>query len=118
MKRIYFAMHGIDNAGVMTQMLEHLGYEAVAVEDAAQLLNILERSIPDLILLDIEMPGLDGRQLLKTMRESLHTNIPIVAMAASARGTREHYKRFGFSDYLENPFSLTCLRSVFLEYLA
>lgn len=98
----------VDDEEMLTEVLaEHLqneGYIAYTANDAEGALKLLKKS-PDLILLDINMPGMDGLELCKIIRE--HVVCPIVFLTARIT---EQDKVTGFmtggDDYITKPFSL------------
>ncbi|HEY0753064.1 MAG TPA: response regulator [Ktedonobacteraceae bacterium] len=70
---------------IITFALGHHGFEVVAASNGAQLLKQLAVHIPDLILLDIMMPGQDGYQIFYTLRTNpLTSHIPVIIMTAHA----------------------------------
>ncbi len=100
-----------DDAGIRDLMLYTLtaaGFEAAGYADGAGLFEALRETTPELILLDIMLPGEDGITILKKLRSRAATaNIPIVM--ASAKGT-EYDKVIGLDlgadDYLSKPFGM------------
>jgi len=99
-----------DNAirDLMIYTLNSTGFEAQGFTDGTELFNALKSNIPQLILLDIMLPGDDGITILKKLRSSSDTkDIPIIM--ASAKGT-EYDKIIGLDlgadDYLAKPFGM------------
>ena len=72
-------------------------------------LSMIEQHLPDAILLDINLPGMDGYEMLKRLRANQHTrHIPVIAFTADAmRGDMERGKKAGFFDYITKPINLT-----------
>lgn len=93
-------------------VLERLGYEVFEANDGIEALNTAHRVHPDLIILDLHMPGLDGFGVLKELRgEGRFTSIPVLALTASAMDTdRRRALSAGFTGYLAKPVSLKALR--------
>lgn len=89
---------------MLCAVLKRHGYQALAAADAQQALGLLERQ-PDLILLDVQMPGVDGIALCKTIR--VHVGCPILFVTARVE---EADKLAGFAaggdDYILKPFSI------------
>jgi CheY-like chemotaxis protein len=67
--------------------------------------ELAKSSLPDLILMDIALPGMNGIQALMELRKERTTRmIPVIAVSASAmKGDREHFLKFGFNDYISKP---------------
>lgn len=88
--------------------LNATGYEAKGFADGTELLNALKTEEPELIILDIMLPGVDGVELLKKLRESNKTkNIPVIM--ATAKGTeidKVVSLDIGADDYLVKPFGM------------
>jgi DNA-binding response OmpR family regulator len=81
--------------------LEQDGYEVVIANNGAEGLDKVRESMPDIILLDVIMPQLDGFTVLKELRENMNINVPIVML--TNLGTEEDQKKgndLGASDYL------------------
>ena len=99
-----------DNAdilGLVTAVLERSGYEVVAVSDGAQALASVDKRKPDLAVLDITMPEVDGLEVLRRLRADTRTNgLPVVLLSAQVQ---EADVDLGFatgaSAYLKKPFS-------------
>ncbi len=90
---------------LLRTVLERAGYSVMEAEDGQQALERARSSHPHLILLDLQMPRLDGFGVLEQLRsdDSLRT-IPVLALTASAmRGDREKILAAGFTDYLAKP---------------
>lgn len=81
------------------------GYETLAAIDGAEALEVIERELPDLVILDLMMPRVDGFEVLRRLREWSH--IPIIVL--SARGdVRDKVKclNSGADDYISKPFGV------------
>ena len=88
--------------------LEQTGYKARGFADGISMLEALKQEIPELIVLDIMMPGMDGIEVLRTLRsESKYKNIPVIM--ATAKGTEMDKiggLNSGADDYLVKPFGV------------
>ncbi len=86
-------------------VLERAGYSVMEAEDGEQALERTRSGSPDLVLLDLQMPGLDGYGVLAALRgEDRFAHLPVLALTASAmRGDREKILEAGFTDYLAKP---------------
>jgi signal transduction histidine kinase/DNA-binding response OmpR family regulator len=106
--RILLAEDNVTNQKVALRLLEKLGYRADAVANGLEALTALE-SIPyDLVLMDCQMPELDGFEATRRVRDRssrvLDHDIPIVALTANAmRGDRERCLAAGMVDYVTKP---------------
>lgn len=93
-----------DNRLLLQAILDGL-YEIVEYENGVDALAGLARSLPDLVLLDISLPGMDGNEILARIRadEKLRV-LPVIALTAHAMsGDREKYLAAGFNDYITKP---------------
>ncbi|MDE3173536.1 MAG: response regulator [Gemmatimonadota bacterium] len=80
-------------------------YDIVEYDNGEDALAAFARARPDVVLLDISLPGMDGLQILARIRDdaALRT-LPVIALTAHAMaGDREKYLRAGFDDYLTKP---------------
>ncbi len=94
----------LDNRLLVQAILED-DYEITEYEDGKEVLDGLADDIPDLVLLDISLPGMDGTEVLEWVRsqEPLR-NLPVIALTAHAMsGDREKYLEMGFDDYVTKP---------------
>lgn len=97
-----------DDPGVRRSVRDCLrdeGFTADELEDGAELLVRLEAALPDLVLLDVLMPGLDGLAALERLRER-HADLPVVMMSGEATIERAVQAiRLGAYDFLEKPLT-------------
>ncbi len=105
MKRILVVDDEIGALTLIGIMLDRGGFEVVKAKDATQGLNTLEKDTPDMIILDVMMPGIDGIELCRMLRQRSQTaNTPVLIL--SARGDAESVMRgmdAGATDYLPKP---------------
>ena len=86
--------------------LELEGYEVDEAPDGYRALRRLERTRPDLLLLDLMLPGLDGFGVVRALRErGLHGEIPVILMSASGL-TEQAVAGAGAAAYLSKPFDV------------
>jgi len=107
--RILLAEDNLINQKVALRMLERLGYEADLAANGLEAIQAVSRQPYDLILMDIQMPELDGIQATKRIREELLPSQQphIVAMTANALvGDRESYLANGMDDYVSKPIKV------------
>ncbi|OPY48416.1 MAG: hybrid sensory histidine kinase BarA [Methanosaeta sp. PtaU1.Bin060] len=103
------------NQKVALSMLKRLGYKADVASNGQEVLSALERQPYDLILMDIQMPGMDGLETTRAIRERrLQEKQPcIIAMTAYAlEGDKEECLRVGMDEYLSKPIKIDELQEV------
>lgn len=118
-KRILYVEDNFQNKRLVRKILTAKGYEVLEAEDGEGGVDAAAQEMPDLILMDISIPGIDGieaTRLIKANPETSH--IPIVALTANAmRGDRERFLAAGCDDYLPKPISTPDLLRVIKEHL-
>jgi CheY-like chemotaxis protein/HPt (histidine-containing phosphotransfer) domain-containing protein len=93
---------------VVQAQLRKLGFEASAVFNGAEAVEAVQHEAYDLILMDCEMPVMDGFEATRRIRESPHAGIPILAVTAHAMPSdRELCLQAGMNDYLSKPVELS-----------
>ena len=97
----------VDDAQYITKFiertLEDAGFVVTVANDGNSALAMLAEKEPDLVLLDIRMPGLDGFQVLERIRES--SDVPVLMLTAVREKTAlAHSLDIGADDYIEKPF--------------
>ena len=104
---------------LLRTVLQRAGYEILEAEDGEQALAQARSGHPDLVLLDLQMPGLDGFGALAELRgDPQFAGLPVLALTASAmRGDREKILAAGFTDYLAKPASPETLRETVARLL-
>ena len=112
--RVLLAEDNPVNQRIAVRMLEELGASAEVVVDGYQALQALERETFQAVLMDCQMPGMDGYLATRRIRELERTrsgHVPIVAMTANAlQGDRERCLAAGMDDYLTKPMTRRALR--------
>ncbi len=94
-----------DTLFTINEIVKSCGCKTLLASAGNEALEILETETPDLILLDIMMPGMDGFQTLKKIKENVKlTDVPVFAVTAKAMvGDRDIILRHGFDDYIAKP---------------
>jgi two-component system, cell cycle response regulator DivK len=96
-----------DNADNRLLLQAILGdqFDLVEYENGESALSGFSRARPDLVLLDISLPGMDGNEILKRIRSDAELrNLPVIALTAHAMaGDREKFLAAGFDDYITKP---------------
>jgi len=112
MIKVLIAEDNAVNRELLRELLEGRGYSVLEACDGQEALRMIEEAQPDLLLMDIGMPLLDGFAAIRRIRENPRLAAPpVVAVTAYAmRGDREKILKAGFDGYLSkplNPSSLT-----------
>ena len=120
--RILLAEDSPVNREVAVGMLEILGYEVAVAENGRQALMLAERHAFDVVLMDCQMPEMDGLTAAGEIRRRETATgghrLPIVALTANAmQGDREQCLRAGMDDYLTKPYTQTQLQEIVHKWL-
>ncbi len=104
MKRIALIEDNADNR-LLIRVLLRDRYEVVEYDTGAGAWDGLQQSPPDLVLMDLSLPDLEGDEVLKRIRSSPRLgHLPVIAVTAQAMtGDRERFSRLGFTDYVTKP---------------
>jgi two-component system, cell cycle response regulator DivK len=96
------------NLKLLRDVLEHEGYDVRAARTAEEGISLAVNQPPNLVLMDLQLPGIDGMEALRRLRESpLTADIPVVAVTAQAmKHDRERALEAGFDGYVEKPISV------------
>jgi two-component system cell cycle response regulator DivK len=107
------------NMLLVSRIVEAEGHELIKAEDGYSALDILDGMIPDIILLDINLPGIDGLDLARRFKSDERlAPVPLVATTAQVLvGDRERCLEAGCDDYLPKPLDIRKLREVIRHYL-
>ncbi len=109
-----------DNMKLITEILTSLNYEVLKATDGEQSILVAEAEQPDLILMDLSLPRMDGWTAAREIKshDALKT-IPVIALTAHAMiGDRERALAAGCDDYLSKPIILRELVSKLTKYLS
>jgi two-component system, cell cycle response regulator DivK len=98
----------LENRILIRRLLMSEDYQVLEAENAQQAYKILEQTIPDLILMDINMPEIDGYTLTRELKNRPnYQKIPIIAITANVmRGDRERVFNSGCDGYIEKPIDV------------
>ena len=103
--RILIADDEAEIRDLLRLYLEKDGYEVLEAADGLETMESVKRENPDLLLLDIMMPGLDGYRVLRNIRET--NNIPVIMLSAKGTNTDKILGLdLGADDYITKPFSV------------
>ena len=114
--RILLAEDNEVNRHVAIRILEKEGHHVVSAEDGRMTLAALSAQTFDLVLMDVQMPQMDGLEATRAIREReqlTSAHIPIIAMTAHAMsGDRERFLEAGMDDYISKPIDARALLSL------
>ena len=116
---IFYIEDNIDNRTLIRRILTAEGYQVVEAGNAREALEMLETLRLDLILMDINMPEMDGYTLTAQIRGmSGFESVPIVALTANVmRGDRERSLEAGCDGYIQKPIDIDILPQQIERYL-
>jgi two-component system cell cycle response regulator DivK len=109
-----------NNRYLIRLLLEAANMSVIIAENGPQALHLARREQPDCILLDIQMPEMDGYEVAAHLKaDSNLANIPIIGVSSFAMlGDRERAFRIGFAGYIEKPVDPESFASIVLRILA
>jgi two-component system cell cycle response regulator DivK len=117
-KRVLIAEDYADVRQMMKIMVEFYGYEAIEASDGHEAVEKTMRSRPDMILMDISMPVMDGLAATEAIRKSEgNRRIPIIAVTAYGDLYREKAKEAGCNTVVAKPINFEELKPLLDEYL-
>jgi len=119
-KRILYVEDDLPSRMLISQVLEVAGYEVLEAEDGLTGIRLAQEAKPDLILMDINMPGLDGYEAATKIKSLPGLNdTPIIAITANVmEGDRERALTAGCDGYLPKPIDVDLLPSQVQEFLS
>lgn len=115
-KRILVADDDPGIGDILYLMLEDAGYDVEIIADGREV-ELLQEPLPDLLILDIWLSGIDGQTICRTLksREATHA-LPIVLLSAH-KETRQIASEAGADDFLTKPFEMEDLLALVAKYL-
>lgn len=111
MPRILLVEDNENNRDMLSRRLQRKGYEVLLAEDGRQALEVAERELPDLVLMDMSLPEIDGWEATRRLKANPATaQTPVIALTAHAMsGDREKALEAGCDDYDTKPVDLASL---------
>lgn len=108
------------NLELVEFLLEDAGFSVRSARAAEAMRRELDRAVPDLVLMDIQLPGIDGLDLVCEIRLRDETSdVPVLALTAHAmRGDRERFLEAGFDGYIAKPIEVASFALEIGRYLA
>lgn len=117
--KILIVEDSASNMMLFCDLLERVGYEIVCAETGRQGVRLARAHRPDLVLLDIKLPDIDGTRLIRWIRrlDTLRA-VPIIAVTAFAMlGDKEKFLNAGFDAYVSKPISIPHFLEVIEHFL-
>lgn len=111
--RVMVVEDNVDGAATMEELLRHMNADVRVVHTGEDALSALEQFTPEVVLLDIGLPGMSGYEVASRLRSILGRNVQLVAM--TGYGSQEHQargRRAGFDEHLVKPASIDALQRV------
>jgi two-component system cell cycle response regulator DivK len=106
--RILVVEDNARNLKLVRDVLDHYGYEVVAAGTGEEGVRLAGETEPDLILMDLQLPGIDGTETLRRIRATARgADVPVLAVTAFAMDSDRHRALdSGFDGYLQKPLSV------------
>lgn len=108
------------NLKLVRDVLQFSGYEVIEATCGEDGVRLAEQRQPDLILMDLQLPGIDGTEALRQIRASgSGSQVPVVAVTASAMNEdRDRAYTAGFDGYVQKPISVRGLQQQVYDFLS
>jgi CheY-like chemotaxis protein len=118
-ERILVVEDNAKNLKLIRDVLQFSGYDVVEARSGEEGVALAGKHAPDLVLMDLQLPGMDGIEALRLLRADPATkSVPVVAVTAFAmRNDRDRTLRAGFDGYVEKPISVRALPSQVKSFL-
>ena len=117
-KKVLVVEDDIDNRRIVVKVLSVEGYHVMEAADGVEALARVREEAPDLILMDLALPNMDGWEATRQLKADPATrSIPVVALTAFAmRGDEELARAAGCDDYLPKPVRPAAIREIVKTY--
>ena len=118
-KRILVVEDQDDNMQILRDLLDSVGYEIIEARDGAEGVKVAKAERPDLILMDIQLPVLDGYEATRQIKADpeLRTTPIIVVTSYALSGDEDKAREAGCDDYVPKPYSPRQLLAKIMKYL-
>jgi len=118
-KKILISEDDPINRDLMVDVLAIKEYEIIVAENGLKVLELTRKYLPDLILMDIQMPVVDGLEATRRLKANPRTShIPVIALTALAmKGDEERIKSAGCDDYISKPVDIDLVLRKVEKYL-
>ena len=118
MNRILVVEDNPKNLKLVRDVLTFSGFEVIEATSGEDGVRLAHEELPDLILMDLQLPGIDGTEALRRIRETDDTRVPVVAVTAFAMNEdRDRAFECGFDGYVEKPISVRSLPQQIRDFL-
>ncbi len=119
MKKVLIVEDYEDTRSFMKFLVESYGYEVIEATDGIEAVDWTKKYFPDLILMDISLPVVDGLTATRTIRQTMSAQeLPIVAITAFGKAYYDRAIAAGCNDLINKPLDLDMLEPVLNQYLA
>ncbi|MBW4891907.1 response regulator transcription factor [Mucilaginibacter sp. HMF5004] len=109
LKRILAVDDDLYILDALSELLKYSGYDIDTTPKGEEVFNKIDEHVPDLILLDVMLSGLDGREICKQLKSNNKTSgIPVIMISATPN-ISESVKTSGADDYIAKPFDISHL---------
>jgi two-component system cell cycle response regulator DivK len=115
---ILYVEDNFENKLFVRRVIESMGHEMLEAENGLDSLTLAAERIPDLILMDVNIPGMDGLETTQRIKQNPRlTHIPIIALTANAmKGDKERCLAAGCDGYMQKPVGVSDLRREITHY--
>lgn len=117
---ILYVEDNFENKLFVRRVIESMGHEMVEAENGLDSLVMAAEKVPDLILMDVNIPGMDGLETTAKMKQNPRlSHIPVIALTANAmKGDKERCLAAGCDGYMQKPVGVSDLRREITRYNA
>jgi len=117
--RILVADDAAENRSLLKDVLMYYDYEIIEAQDGAEAVRLTKERMPALILMDVQMPVMNGIEATKLLKADPATrNIKIISLSAFAAGMEmEQFQSAGFDDYIAKPIDIRQLPALIQKHL-
>jgi CheY-like chemotaxis protein len=117
-KKVLIAEDYADTRTMMRYLLQHFGYEVLEAEDGQEAVDKTKANHPDLILMDISMPVMDGLTATQIIRQTNgFGKVPIIAVTAYGKSYYRQAMEAGCDDLINKPLDFDNLQPILEQYL-
>lgn len=119
-KKVLIVDDNEKNRKLFRVILRNSGYETIEAEDGEKGVKLAKEEIPALILMDIQMPVMDGIEATKVLRsEEMTSKIPVIALTSYAmKGDKEKFLGEGFVGYIAKPIDMKEFLGIIKKYVS